>query len=177
MCAFEYYTYDDYIKWEGDWELIDGIAYAMAPSPLKTHQNLLGLLTFSFYKNLFNCKKCKVFVEMDYKVYEETVLKPDLSILCKDDEEEKFISIAPDIIVEVVSKSTVRRDEKIKFKIYEEEGVKYYLLAYPEDKKIKIYQNIDHKFIKQGDFRDNSFKFETDECEFEVNFKEIFERL
>ena len=42
MCAFEYYTYDDYIKWEGDWELIDGIAYAMAPSPLKTHQNLLG---------------------------------------------------------------------------------------------------------------------------------------
>ena len=41
MCAYEYYTYDDYIHWEGDWELIDGIAYAMAPSPLKSHQNLL----------------------------------------------------------------------------------------------------------------------------------------
>ncbi len=27
----EYYTYDDYKEWDGDWELIDGVAYAMAP--------------------------------------------------------------------------------------------------------------------------------------------------
>ena len=177
MCAYEYYTYDDYIHWEGDWELIDGIAYAMAPSPLKTHQNLLFKLAISFGNAIKNCKKCKAFVEMDYKVDEENVLKPDLSILCKEDKEERFISIAPDIIVEVISKSTARRDEKIKFKIYEEEGVKYYVLAYPDEKKVKIYKNINHKFIKEGDFRENSYKFETDECEFEVDFKEVFERF
>ena len=177
MCAYEYYTYDDYIHWEGKWELIDGIAYAMAPSPLKTHQNLLSLLIFYFQKSLINCKNCKAFVEMDYKVDEENVLKPDLSILCKEDKEERFISIAPDIIVEVISKSTARRDEKIKFKIYEEEGVKYYILAYPDEKKVKIYKNVNYKFVKEGDFRENSYKFETDECEFEVDFKEVFERF
>jgi len=177
MCAYEYYTYDDYIHWEGDWELIDGIIYAMAPSPVKNHQNLLTLISFTFQKELFNCKHCKAYIEMDYKVNEETVLKPDLSILCKEDKEERFISIAPDIIVEIVSPSTAKRDEKIKFEIYQNEGVKYYLLAYPNDKKIKIYKNINNKFVKEGDFRDDKYEFKLQNCSFEIDFKEIFERF
>ena len=31
----ETYTYDDYKNWQGDWELIYGHPYAMAPSPDK----------------------------------------------------------------------------------------------------------------------------------------------
>ena len=34
---YPHYTYDDYKNWQGDWELIRGVPYAMAPSPLKTH--------------------------------------------------------------------------------------------------------------------------------------------
>jgi len=36
----EYYTYEDYKRWEGDWELIEGMPYSMAPAPFKRHQNL-----------------------------------------------------------------------------------------------------------------------------------------
>ena len=36
----EYYTYEDYKNWEGDWELIEGVPVAMAPSPLGIHQYL-----------------------------------------------------------------------------------------------------------------------------------------
>ena len=32
----ELYTYDDYVKWEGDWELIDGRPLAMAPAPVES---------------------------------------------------------------------------------------------------------------------------------------------
>ena len=32
MCAIEYYTYDDYLLWEGDWELICGYPLMMSPS-------------------------------------------------------------------------------------------------------------------------------------------------
>ena len=28
-----HYSYQDYRRWEGDWELIEGIPYAMTPSP------------------------------------------------------------------------------------------------------------------------------------------------
>jgi len=176
MCAYEYYTYEDYKEWEGDWELIDGIAYAMAPSPVKNHQYLLFQLSFFFGKELKNCKKCKAFVEMDYKVNEETILRPDLSILCKEDKEERFISITPELIVEIISPKTARRDEKIKFEIYEKEKVKYYVLIYPDDKKAKIYIN-KNGFEKVGDFREDSFTFELDKCKATIDFKELFERL
>jgi hypothetical protein len=33
-----HYTYNDYQKWEGDWELIRGIPYAVSPSPGWRHQ-------------------------------------------------------------------------------------------------------------------------------------------
>ena len=36
--AIEYYTYDDYLHWEGKWELIGGIPMAMPPSPVIKHQ-------------------------------------------------------------------------------------------------------------------------------------------
>ena len=176
MCAYEYYTYEDYVNWEGDWELIDGIAYAMAPSPVKSHQNLLFRAAFLFGQAMKNCQKCTAFVEMDYKVNEETVLRPDLSILCKEDKEEKFISIAPDLIVEIVSLKTARRDEKIKFEIYEKEGVKYYILLYPNDKRAKVYENKDG-FKKIGDFREESFTFDLNGCMAKIDFKEMFERL
>jgi len=176
MCAYEYYTYEDYKEWEGDWELINGIAYAMAPSPVKNHQYLLSLINFLFQKELWQCHKCKILVEMDYKVDEETILKPDLSILCKEDKEEKFISISPDLIVEIISPKTARRDEKIKFEIYEKENVKYYILIYPNEKKAKVYINKDG-FKKIGDFRENVCEFNLNECKAKIDFKELFERL
>ena len=34
------YSYSDYVKWEGRWELISGIPYAMSPSPIFFHQDI-----------------------------------------------------------------------------------------------------------------------------------------
>jgi hypothetical protein len=36
------YTYEDYLKWDGQWELIDGVPYSMAPSHSFTHQYIVG---------------------------------------------------------------------------------------------------------------------------------------
>jgi hypothetical protein len=34
----ERYTYQDYLLWKGDWELVNGYPYATAPSPNRNHQ-------------------------------------------------------------------------------------------------------------------------------------------
>ena len=47
-----YYTYEDYKEWEGDWELIEGVPYAMAPSPMKTHQALAYEIAFHLRKEV-----------------------------------------------------------------------------------------------------------------------------
>jgi hypothetical protein len=38
------YTYEDYCQWQGNWEVIDGIAYAMSPMSNPRHQNLANEL-------------------------------------------------------------------------------------------------------------------------------------
>jgi Uma2 family endonuclease len=176
MCAIEYYTYEDYKNWEGDWELIDGIPLAMAPSPVKTHQLITTLISYQLLKKLFGCNKCKVMVEIDYKVNEDTILKPDVLVTCKEDKNEDYVSVAPEIIVEVISPSTAKRDEKYKFEIYEAEKVKYYILVYPKDKKAKVYKHNGEKYIKVDDFTTQTYKFDL-ECEAEINFSEVFERF
>jgi hypothetical protein len=40
-----HYTYADYKHWEGNWELIEGIPYAISPAPLPKHQYIASNLT------------------------------------------------------------------------------------------------------------------------------------
>ena len=48
----EHYTYDDYIQWDGDWELIEGHPYAMASAPMITHQALAMQIAFEFERSI-----------------------------------------------------------------------------------------------------------------------------
>ncbi len=41
------YTYDDYSHWEGKWEIIEGIPYAMSPSPSPLHQRITAHLIYT----------------------------------------------------------------------------------------------------------------------------------
>ena len=170
----EYYSYEDYKYWEGDWELIDGVAYAMTPSPIFSHQSIAYEVAFNFRDSLKNCKKCKVLGEIDYKVDEYTVLKPDVLIVCE--RFQSYITKAPKLIVEVISQSTARRDEKLKFEIYEKERVPYYILVYPEDKMVKVYKNSDDGYKKVLSDND-TYEFKIDDCKAKVDFKKVFERF
>ena len=170
MCAFEYYTYDDYKKWRGDWELIDGIAYAMAPSPIFSHQYIAFEVAFEMRKNN-KCENCKIVLEEDYIIDEYNVLRPDISFVCNHKGE--YIKKAPKIVVEVVSKSTQKRDEKIKFEIYEKEKVEYYILVYPDLKKARAFKLVNGKYEKIGDFVDEVLEIECTKIDFKNVFKGI----
>ena len=169
---FERYTYDDYKLWEGEWEVIDGVAYAMAPFPVKSHQFIVSEIVRNLGNQLENCNKCLVLSEIDWKIDEFTVVKPDVVFVCEDLSSE-YISTTPKIIFEVISPSTRLRDEKIKFDIYKREGVKYYVLVYPNELKAKVYKLINSEYIKEE--RD-IFEFDV-ECNPKLDFNKIFERL
>lgn len=141
----EYYTVVDYAQWQGDWELIDGMPYAMEPSPMFDHQYAVTKIASILNEELDACPTCFAAVEVDWQISDDTVVRPDALIVCK---REQRVMTTPEIIVEVVSQSSVRRDEQIKFERYEKEGVKYYALVYYEQKRMKVYQLIDHSFQK-----------------------------
>jgi Uma2 family endonuclease len=176
MCAIEYYTYDDYKHWEGDWELINGIAYAMSPSPVKKHQKLELFIANELLSQIDECDRCEVVCEFDYKVSEDTILRPDIALIC-DEENEAYMIKAPEIVVEVISKATAKRDEVYKFDIYQKEKVKYYILVYPDDLRAKVYKLKDDSFQKEGDFTFESYKFENTTCKVELDFEKVFKKL
>ena len=103
------YTYKDYEKWEGDWELICGIPYAMSPAPNWQHQEFGGRFITSFSNSLKaekNTCDCKVLYESDWIVSEDTVVRPDVMVVCEEIKG-NFVTTPPSLILEILSSSTI----------------------------------------------------------------------
>ncbi len=171
------YTYDDYCLWEGKWELIEGIPVSMAPAPVKIHQQLSGGIFMALNQNMQDeCVNCEVLYEVDWKVNDETVLRPDIVLACED-EGEAYLTKAPKIIVEILSPSTAKKDETVKYDIYEAEGVQYYILVYPDDLKAKVYSLKEGKYIKVGDFTHEVLDFTDLRCTVSLDFAKVFKKF
>jgi len=176
MHAIETYRYSDYAQWEGKWELIDGVALAMSPAPGLLHQAIAYQIAMQLGKQVEDCEKCLVLGEADWKISENTVLKPDVVLIC-DEPNENYMTKSPELIVEVISPSTAQRDEKYKFDIYQREKVPFYLLAYPDECKVKLFRLKDDAFSKEGDFFTETYRFEGLSCDLEINFDQVFKRF
>jgi Uma2 family endonuclease len=172
-----YYTYEDYCNWEGRWELIEGIPFAMSPAPSPRHQwvvvNIVSELRTAVKKS--KCKHCKVYDFIDVKIEEDIILQPDASIVCKPIHK-KFLDFPPTIVVEILSDSTALKDRITKFSIYEKFGIQYYLIVDPEKESIEIYSLQNEKYRLQEFSQDVSYLFTlSDDCKIEVTLKNIWE--
>ncbi|MBI4767598.1 MAG: Uma2 family endonuclease [Deltaproteobacteria bacterium] len=144
------FNYGDYLKWPADerWELINGVPFNMTPSPSRTHQEILIALLTKFYNFLEN-KDCKVYVApFDVRLPEgeekeeeiKTVVQPDLVVVCDQNKlDDKGCLGAPDLIIEITSPSTARKDLKEKFTLYEKMGVKEYWIINPTDETVLVF--------------------------------------
>ncbi len=139
----EKYTLDDYRSWPDNerWELINGKAYAMSPSPRIWHQRLVGklYLSLSVYVSDANSRSgrsCEPFIApIDVFLTgpdeaEDTVVQPDILVVCDPDKiHEDGIHGAPDLVVEILSPSTAARDLEDKKALYERHGVGEYWIV------------------------------------------------
>jgi len=166
-----YYTYDDYKNWEGnDWELIYGQAYCMSPAPMIKHQSVINNIAWEL-KNIFSeCKHCQALLPVDWKIAEDTVVQPDNSLICHEPQNEAYITKAPKIIFEILSKSTAKKDKGLKYNLYEQEGVNYYIIVDIEDEIAKVYELKDGRYIKVCDASDETVTFNIKECNNTIKF-------
>ena len=159
----ERYTYQDYLLWKGDWELVNGYPYAMAPSPIKDHQwfgkTFIRKIENKFEENGSNCN-CQAFYELDWIVDEESVVRPDCVVLCDAPISDNYITTPPSLIVEISSRSTKLRDRNTKYNLYEIKAVKYYVIADTENKTVEVFELISNKYSQKID---TVFNF-TKEC-------------
>ena len=143
-------TYRDYLAWpEGErWELISGVAYNMSPAPSPMHQRVLIALSTQLY-HLFEGKPCSVYlVPFDVRLPEKneretdisTVVQPDISIVCDASKiDRKGCKGAPDMVIEILSPATAKKDRREKFRLYERHQVKTYWIVSPLDEIIEVF--------------------------------------
>jgi Uma2 family endonuclease len=170
------YTYTDYTRWEGRWELIDGVPYAMSPSPTFAHQRICGDLHVLLKEALDDCPHCLPIQDFDWKIDESTVVCPDNLVICHQPENQNYLTRAPALICEILSPSTTAKDEGVKFRLYEAEGVAWYVLVNPTEHVLKIYRLHEGRYIKQADLSDESFAFELGPCRFTLDFLRLWHK-
>jgi Uma2 family endonuclease len=172
-----HYTYNDYVHWEGRWELLDGHPIAMSPMPVPKHQWVASALNLEFGLAIKQkkCKRCRVYNPIDYKISEDTILQPDMLIVCGEIRK-KFLDFPPVLVVEVFSPSTVIRDKNTKFERYQEQGIHYYLMVDAEKETFELYESVNGEYhLINYNFSDPySFTLEED-CTIQVTLNDIWQ--
>ncbi|MFN3976216.1 MAG: Uma2 family endonuclease [Aquificaceae bacterium] len=153
------FTYEDYLRLEEDkrYEVLEGELLEM-PASTTFHQKIVGNL-YHLFRSYQKEKGAGDFYlsPVDVVLSEDVVVQPDIVFISKerlDIVKEKGIFGAPDLVVEVVSPSTFKRDTEDKRRIYAKHGIKEYWLVFPEEKGIEVLE------LKDGVYEVFSYAFE-----------------
>lgn len=126
------YTLDDYRQWEGNWELIDGIAIAMTPSPFGPHERVVSRLSRMIGSQLEQkACSCEAYTNLDWIISNDTVIRPDLMVVCGD-QPQRHLEKPPVLVVAVLSDATRGSDLVAKRDLYREHQVLHYLIIDPD---------------------------------------------
>ena len=139
------YTLDDYyaLPEERRVELIDGVFYDMT-APSARHQ-LIGGEIYAVFRDYIrshrgDCIPCIAPFDVQLDKDNKTMVEPDVFVVCnRDIIINRCVYGAPDLVVEVLSPSTKRKDTIIKLNKYLNAGVREYWMIDPLEETVTVY--------------------------------------
>ncbi|MCI6284203.1 Uma2 family endonuclease [Selenomonas sp.] len=125
-------------------ELIDGKVVMMSPRPRLSHNRVVTRIAHIF-EGYLEGKPCISYSDgADVYLDEKNHFIPDVMIVCNHDIiHEDAIYGAPDLVVEVLSPSTMNYDRGPKLEAYSRAGVREYWLVSPLARTVEVYLNHD----------------------------------
>jgi len=172
------YTVEEYHTWSEDFraELYDGELVVME-QPTRKHQGISRNLILQL-GNFLKGKPCKLYhapfgVRLTMK--EESIFEPDIVVVC--DESiltERGCTGAPDMIIEILSPSTARRDKVTKFNKYKKAGVKEYWIVDQEYSMVEVNILSNNEYITRP-YTDEDIVPVTILKGCEINLAEVFD--
>lgn len=140
-------TYDDFLLFPDDGkrhEIIDGVHY-VTPAPNRRHQQLVGRLYLRLATFLESNPALGelYFAPFDVVLSHYDVVEPDLLLVAgsqRDILTDKNVQGPPALVVEVLSKSTRKRDAQTKRRLFERTGVQEYWLVDPELDTVQVFR-------------------------------------
>ncbi len=130
------------VEREGDrQELIDG-ELVVTPVPMIMHQIVNGNITSALDRHVRDEGLGRVFhPPTGIRLTATNLLIPDVSFVALDRLHilgEKTVDAAPDLVVEILSLGTRRRDQTTKRELYARFGVREYWIVDPEDRTVTV---------------------------------------
>ncbi len=181
----ERFTYKDYLTWpdEERWELIEGVAYDMSPAPSRRHQDILRELSMQISNYLVG-KPCQIyFAPFDVRLPEndepddeiETVVQPDIVVFCDRNKlDDRGARGAPDIVIEILSPYTAKKDFVTKRSLYERHKVLQYWIVDPQTEEVVIFKLKDNKYGEPEEYKkEDKVKMDIFE-DLEIDLEKIF---
>ena len=172
------YTYQDYLHFSDDerWEIINGIVYDMSPAPKTKHQRIV----IQFVRRLgdkIEQRGCTLFVAPTDVIFDNfNVVQPDVFVVCdKNKITEYNIQGAPDLIIEVISVSTEKKDKNEKKALYEKFAVQEYVMVFPEKEYVERYCLTEGQYSSPEKLNWNE-KLTFSLFNMELNLWEVFEK-
>jgi len=176
-------TYDDYVQFPDDGkrhEIIEGDHY-MTPAPKAKHQTAALNLSLAIGGFVKNHGLGLVFIApFDLILSDENVVQPDLlfvsaartAIVTEDN-----VQGAPDLVIEILSELSRKKDEVTKRKLYERFGVQEYWVVDPELEIVKIFKLAQEKYGRAVELSKETNDVLTTEllAGFSLAVSEIFE--
>ena len=146
-----HYTFADYLSWDEDEriEIIDGEAFMMA-TPSRIHQEISGEL-FRQLANFLEGKQCRVYPapfgvrlfarDGDGPEDVDTLVEPDISVVCDRSKlDQHGCKGAPEMVIEILSPSTLRHDRLVKLNLYDQAGVLEYWIVDPQNRAVQVFR-------------------------------------
>ena len=168
------------VLYDERYEIIEG-EKIMSPAAKLSHNKIIMRLAMSIGGYCEANNDCaEVFTDsVDVHLPDGNVFRPDFTVVLRENENildwDGNINGAPDMVVEVLSKSTRKRDLTIKKDIYERNGVKLYWIIDPFTKSVTVYLWRDGKYFLDDEyiyFDDKEYSrledYEKAEVKFEV---------
>jgi Uma2 family endonuclease len=149
-----HYTYADILQWDETprYELFDGEACKME-TPNTFHQEICGSLSVMLY-NFLKGKPCEVFFRLGVRLFpqednsDNTFFQPDIIVVCDPSKLDKQgCNGAPDLVVEILSPSTVKNDLFYKLNKYLSAGVREYWIVDPDEEIILVNVLTENRYI------------------------------
>ena len=140
------FTYEDYLLLPEDrrYEILDGDLY-MTPAPTPYHPLVSKRIAHALDEYVQRNDLGEVlYAPCDVVLSATDVVQPDILFVAAARMPiigDKFISAAPDLVVEILSPSTADRDQTLKSKVYARFGVQELWIASPEAKTVEILVN------------------------------------
>ncbi len=153
-------TYDDFVHFPDDGqrhELVDGEHY-VTPSPNLRHQRIAAKLYLAIGLFLKAHPVGEVFfAPLDVVISDVDVVEPDLLYVSRERAADilvpQHVRGAPDLVIEIASKGTRKRDETIKRALYERAGVSEYWVVDPEIDVVRLYRRVGEAFERPVELR------------------------